>query len=190
MVRFWASLALAAVSLVATINVGWQAWKARTVHADVPVVASPDSLQTDSPRGVVGARFSQWVFREGADAELVTRGDSSRMIFDEIADDLRALGKWTARLPQHRVPSRDVVFVREVQLVDRFGALSIEPVVILRYRREDWLMVQWETIPPASLIHLGRMVMLHPALRDAATAWCLGQASPHRGICAKLASTN
>lgn len=152
--------------------------------------ASPEVRSSDSDdlRRSVGQRYVSWRIEAGADAELLVRGDGGPRTLDDLANDIRALGRWTSLKPDARLPARDVILVYESRLVDRYGAVSTAPVVIVRFARSEWVKVQWETIPAASLLHLGRMVMLHPAAGPGAKAWCLAHSSPERGFCREIAS--
>jgi hypothetical protein len=137
-----------------------------------------------TPASLFGARFVS--YRNSGISDLVVKREhGSGELLAGIGDDAIALGAWMAREPS-RAPSGDVAITARALLPDRYGAPSEHEVLTLRWPREEWLKVRWETVSPQAVVVLADLVLAWPTVKDDLERFCGGNAGWR--ACARLTS--
>ncbi|MBY0226525.1 MAG: hypothetical protein K2Q28_12030 [Hyphomicrobium sp.] len=102
--------------------------------------------------------------------------------FDVVGSDIKELGQWMKSDPS-RTPSGPVVVTFRADLKDQYGKISRENVAILRWSKDDWDRIAWDSIGHGQVILLAGLPFLHPAMRKDLISWC-AKNEARRGPCA------
>jgi hypothetical protein len=150
-------------TLILLAAIGFRTWTWAT---------SPNAADTESePRSVFGDRLIS--FKSGllTDVVLTEPNNSDKYWLFMVGEDALKLGRWFAAKPE-RAPTGDVSIALKIKVTDKFGNVSEPQAMVLRWTREDWSKVAWETIDADQIIALSDLKLAFPAIRPAVIAWC------------------
>lgn len=125
-----------------------------------------------SPQSVFGDRLVSQ--KHGLFYDLVLDAAESSWLpyFELVGDDVRKLGTWMSEVPSRAVDG-DVAVSFRADLTDKYGKISKNEVLTLRWTKEDWQKMEWKTIEPRQVLALATMPFLHPAMRKHLVTWCV-----------------
>ena len=124
-------------------------------------------------------------FVGSVDAPDVVRIDIRRQPSWKDADLLaytgrhfRNAGEWFAVTFNDRLGKRDVTLRLVTPIKDKFGAVSDEDLITLRWARDDIGRIKWRSLNSDELVSLAQTENITPAGKRVLSAWC----EKHNGI--------